>query len=868
MAYYEKYRKEITQTGGTKYRISIYENRSSSLGSGYPYEIGGFVAANLVLQGQQSDVFQPIVKTSLELILVDVYDNPTYTQSGTTVKQGQWEEFFTPDSTKYKVILSKVSGSTVTPVWTGYITPDSYEEQLIYHGTISVIARDNLGHLNDLDFDGTADSDGMVSVGSLVTQALAKVGAMGLKDMTSDYNSGNHILCRDADRTLTAVNLKGLYVTIDACRGNKWYKVLEDVLESTGLTLRYAFDNTFRLAEMGMIPEYLDGTRSGGTRTFKMLQGTGRRAFVPAARMIEESFDASYGGLVLVETNSTDYQDATVTMGGSSRTVSEPVNNHPFRRTGAIGMVDPLSGHYYNPRVGSIYYTGKDMFVTALKSSDSLSSYGSIKATIPIVVGGANLTMKFRIYVGAYSRDGDYISGGTIFTQQAIRPGRPPSNTYSQTMTARYKVAFYNGTTRKYMDDTGSFTTNDFTFQSGVTSGFSSTQGRYGANFADVEKEIRLPNESGQLEITFLPFLVTNNHAPDLSAGAYHGRINGLEITQDDESWKGYDLQTIYDEKNNVVLSRRPRFGQVSDVINPRIIRNGLYMQGSNGQYPAAGVFYWRSKDTDNLRLAVLIHQQMLQFFSRPEKQISADIIDATDGLLSFNNIYLYGGEKYIIQTGSYDLVNNRMNGVTMRTWKSWASLWGDAPVENYLTVGPSSINLTQNNSASVTVSTNASWRIKTLPSGLSASVSSGSAGNTSVTIQRSTFSGSGTIVFETTDHALTAEVSVLYQSSQATELTMTSVGMDLENMEFANIPGIYYIELDFDPDIEGMVLLNFPNWIHFPDYDPQSGIVYTPGVYTLYCDELPSSSPRTGTIDAQGAGSGTEVSLTVTQIG
>ena len=76
MAYYEKYRKEITQTGGTKYRISIYENRSSSLGSGYPYEIGGFVAANLVFQGQQSDVFQPVVKTSLELILVDVYDNP------------------------------------------------------------------------------------------------------------------------------------------------------------------------------------------------------------------------------------------------------------------------------------------------------------------------------------------------------------------------------------------------------------------------------------------------------------------------------------------------------------------------------------------------------------------------------------------------------------------------------------------------------------------------------------------------------------------------------------------------------------------------------------------------------------------------
>ena len=352
MAYYEKYRKNITRDGGPNYRISIYENRSSSLGSGYPYEIGGFVAANLVLQGQQSDVFSPVTKTSLEIVLVDVADSPTYTQSGTTVKRGQWEEFFTPDSTKYKVVLSRLTGtnnSTATPIWTGYVTPDSYEEQLIYHGVISIIARDNLGHLNDLDFDGVEDEGGMVSIGSLVAQALAKVGAMSLKDLSSDFSSGNHILCQDAAKELTAVNLKNLYVNITACRGRKWLAVVEDALESTGLTLRYNFDNTFLLAEMGMIPEYLDGTRAGGSaRSFKMLQSSGRRAFVPAARAIEETFDAKYGGLLKLSTQSGDYQDATVTMGGSSVAVHEPTGSHPFRRTGAIGMIDPLSGHYYN----------------------------------------------------------------------------------------------------------------------------------------------------------------------------------------------------------------------------------------------------------------------------------------------------------------------------------------------------------------------------------------------------------------------------------------------------------------------------------------------------------------------------------------
>ena len=126
MAYYEKYRKEITQTGGTKYRISIYENRSSSLGSGYPYEIGGFVAANLVFQGQQSDVFQPIVKTSLELILVDVYDNPTYIQSGTTVNDPTLWQAAKTAALKARFSPSSTAGSSAsssgTSAQVGYIT--------------------------------------------------------------------------------------------------------------------------------------------------------------------------------------------------------------------------------------------------------------------------------------------------------------------------------------------------------------------------------------------------------------------------------------------------------------------------------------------------------------------------------------------------------------------------------------------------------------------------------------------------------------------------------------------------------------------------------------------------------------------------
>ena len=108
----------------------------------------------------------------------------------------------------------------------------------------------------------------------------------------------------------------------------------------------------------------------------------------------------------------------------------------------------------------------------------------------------------------------------------------------------------------------------------------------------------------------------------------------------------------------------------------------------------------------------------------------------------------------------------------------------------------------------------------------------------------------------------------MLYQGGQATELTLTSVGADITCMEFPYVPGLYYVEIDFDPDEEGLVFFSYPNWLHFVDEEPQNGVIYTPGVFTFYCDELPSSSPRSGDLWVQGAGTGTECTLTVTQVG
>ena len=91
------------------------------------------------------DIDEPIIKTELSFVLVDCPD----VAYNATEKGANWQEFYTQDSTLYKVQL--LENGVVR--WTGYITPDSWSEELRYHGTVTIKARDCIGHLQDFDFE-------------------------------------------------------------------------------------------------------------------------------------------------------------------------------------------------------------------------------------------------------------------------------------------------------------------------------------------------------------------------------------------------------------------------------------------------------------------------------------------------------------------------------------------------------------------------------------------------------------------------------------------------------------------------------------------------------------------------------------------
>ena len=137
MAYGLYLYKQIINQGDRVVRLEIYQKDYS----GASIEINSLQSATLVMDNQGEDLTAPIIKSSLNFTLVNT-------------NQFNYEVFFTPDATKFKVVY-KLDGVTE---WTGYLTPDSYTENLAYRNTISLVARDNLGLLEQIKYKATTYS--------------------------------------------------------------------------------------------------------------------------------------------------------------------------------------------------------------------------------------------------------------------------------------------------------------------------------------------------------------------------------------------------------------------------------------------------------------------------------------------------------------------------------------------------------------------------------------------------------------------------------------------------------------------------------------------------------------------------------------
>ena len=83
---------------------------------------------SITLEGEGDAIYRPVIKSYLSINSIDK-DQFDYTQ------------FFTSDAFGFRVFLLR----NCVRLWSGYITPDSFGQDLQYRSTINLVARDNIG---------------------------------------------------------------------------------------------------------------------------------------------------------------------------------------------------------------------------------------------------------------------------------------------------------------------------------------------------------------------------------------------------------------------------------------------------------------------------------------------------------------------------------------------------------------------------------------------------------------------------------------------------------------------------------------------------------------------------------------------------
>ena len=284
-----KYYKELTNERGVVVRLEILKRGYS----GYNAEIAKISGLNFFLQGAQDGVDTPIVKTSLQFSVLDNPFEDGLDEDGDKridnhwVHFAGWSEFYTPDATLWLVKLYR----NARLMWSGYITPDSYQESLDAFGFVQVTVRDNIGHLQDFEFDMTPNTDGLVRVLDVIIGAMSKINLpldVHLEDQPPYGTSGGELVAEG-----TTKGVRDLYVCASAFDGKDWYDALEELLLSVGWCIRFADNNAMNIGPLRYLPcyGYEDEDETPSEELQFLGRGGGTRTFDPAYREIIEKVD-------------------------------------------------------------------------------------------------------------------------------------------------------------------------------------------------------------------------------------------------------------------------------------------------------------------------------------------------------------------------------------------------------------------------------------------------------------------------------------------------------------------------------------------------------------------------------------------------
>lgn len=701
MARQLKYYKEI-ESHGHLWRVEILQETEDTL---TPMEIGSVLQGlKLVLQGDQADIDTPIVKTSLEMTFIDAPDLDD------DRKCGYWEEFYTSSATEFMVCLYKDGEKE----WSGYVTPDSFSEDLRYRGSVSIIARDNLGALQDYpcDIEAYGNITGRISAADLCHYILGSSGLVAL-NYTLSNNAISNPLPTGAvmGRYEDSNELWQQQFDVAALSQLNMYEALERVLYSLGAVLRYTGKNTIVITTirgMGL------GTHDfWGDVPVKDVQflAYGHRELAPAAKSIKDTIDfesvedskkatevLQYGAVgsryinkLTIDIN--EQGEAEPDNYGETIFKEENVPTHGYE-------LSLLNGGEVQQSASALL----DVSRYAKKVGYDSEEYGQW-ADNSILYYAMGSMDSCPVVSRAYCFDADHVAlnfhvridrpvsffekyaviGNTALTLPAWAGTGEPYIYYE----IRLEPFDYRESTRWYDTSSNSWKTSYVRNQKPL-SYYLYPDSYFISQFSRPITQIDIADVNIPL-VGIVTFEIQGTSEAHCTVkmpnyGIYMRlrdfNIN-LKLKEEVKFTKKLTVTTKYSDKNNIVLDRSPEYG-----INPEyksvayLVSNSILTEKEpyDGGYVGQEKWAWGKKDEVNgCSLTQLIHQQILTYYAKPNSVLTGELCTEDAG---FGALWEWNGKKHLLMSGSLNILTGRIERAVLREFKRYDHMW-ETWVEN-----------------------------------------------------------------------------------------------------------------------------------------------------------------------------------------
>lgn len=624
--YGKKYTQYVEPTHGEgRVTLNVYQKGYT----GAVYEMAHLSGFSMEIQGAQASPYAPIIKTSVSFSLVDAWDEGVTIGGVECIKNGakcgRWEEFYTNDSTKYKVEVVRNDET----IWTGFITPDSWAEDMIYRGNVTITARDMLGALNDKEFD----LSGLVSVSDIITGAIAACeSAMNWTIYTEQllYNAdnGKSILQHQINAAIFG--------------GASWYEALEQTLESLGLVMRYNGKNQYLVTSLRYMQYAAEVTHGS-----EFVNRSGFRQLDPALKQIVDTFNVELVDFRPADPDETLYtatgQTMTQHVVSGLMTANLPVPKYNLVRPS--GVVDGWEGNLAVPQYRpNIYDTiaPRSIYFAPNITTGETARYHCAK-----IKGIFTLTIE---------QDGQLAEvDSTSFVPDA----------FSTLKNIEIRIARRENARTFYYRKVGDY----YQWMEGEGEIISLNLGE--------AFDIACPydNDDFYIEVVRLNATLFSTIVPTVAALTFN-----LAVKDSSGLYSEYKTTTNYNDTNNVVIKRDPKIGSADgENLSPYHCANVLAYGGKL----VANRWRWTGM-TSGYPLSVMIAAQLLQLYADANSVFTGTLHDMA-GLIDPSTRYTYYGRDCVVNSATYNFVSGLVEGVNMREFLTWERVWGSTFNPDYV---------------------------------------------------------------------------------------------------------------------------------------------------------------------------------------